>query len=162
MGGIIHDIEDMHARAITSDEYDPTKSYVVGDYCIRENVLYRCIEDTTDVWNSTSWEATNVGKEITQVTDSLNTRFTSNITSAKICFRHFLFSGSIVAGQCVKLGGIINAIPVGYDLVGVLLTPRASVHIAMSWLPDEEYSIYAYSETFSGVFSYDALVILAR
>ncbi len=72
MGGVLHDVEDRHVRAIISDAYDPAKSYAVGDYCIRDNTLYKCIEETTDVWNSTSWEATNVGNEFSGLTNSLN------------------------------------------------------------------------------------------
>lgn len=72
MGGILYDVEDRHVRTIISDAYDPEKIYAAGDYCIRDNTLYKCTEETTDVWNSTSWEATNVGNEFVGVTNSLN------------------------------------------------------------------------------------------
>ena len=30
------------SKDIVSDEYSATNTYAVGDYCIRENVLYKC------------------------------------------------------------------------------------------------------------------------
>ncbi|MCI8597925.1 MAG: hypothetical protein HFJ10_05725 [Lachnospiraceae bacterium] len=48
-----------------SDEFDTTKAYAVGDYCIRENVLYKfTTSKETGEWDSTKVERTTVGGEL--------------------------------------------------------------------------------------------------
>ncbi len=73
---LIHKIEDdlagrnknwealeNHIKNI-SDEYDPAKTYQIGDYAIYENTLYRCISVTNGEWDSSAWVATSVAAEI--------------------------------------------------------------------------------------------------
>ena len=73
---LIHKIEDdlagrnknwealeNHIKNI-SDEYDPAKTYQIGDYAIYENTLYRCISETNGEWDSSAWVATSVAAEI--------------------------------------------------------------------------------------------------
>lgn len=48
-----------------SNEYDPTETYNAGDYCIYEDILYKCNTNaTTGVWDANKWDATNVGEEL--------------------------------------------------------------------------------------------------
>lgn len=49
-----------------SDAYSASKTYVVGDYCIRNNTLYKCKTaiTTAEAWNSSHWTATTVAEEI--------------------------------------------------------------------------------------------------
>ena len=48
-----------------SDAYDSTHTYNVGDYCIHENVLYKCnTASTTGTWDSSKWDAVAVAEEI--------------------------------------------------------------------------------------------------
>lgn len=51
------------------DEFSKLSTYDVGDYCIYENVLYKCVEPVTveGDWDSTKWIATSVTKEIASV-----------------------------------------------------------------------------------------------
>lgn len=51
-------------RRISADEYDQTETYAVGDYAIYENVLYKCLEDTTGNFDPSKWEMTNLAKEL--------------------------------------------------------------------------------------------------
>lgn len=51
-------------RRISADEYDQTETYTVGDYAIYENVLYKCLEDTTGNFDPSKWEMTNLAKEL--------------------------------------------------------------------------------------------------
>lgn len=50
----------------TADAFDEAKTYAVGDYCIYNNALYRCIVavETAGEWNPDNWVATSVGAEI--------------------------------------------------------------------------------------------------
>lgn len=49
-----------------ADEFSATKTYEVGDYCIYQNKLYKCVTaiETGAAWDSSKWEATTVGGEM--------------------------------------------------------------------------------------------------
>ena len=61
------------AQGISSDAYDNSKSYAVGDYCIYDNKLYRCITaiESAEAFNIAKWEQTTVGKEVKQLNSNL-------------------------------------------------------------------------------------------
>ena len=63
------------AKGISSDAYDNSKSYAVGDYCIYDNKLYRCIIaiESSEAFNNAKWEQTTVGKEVKQLNSNLDT-----------------------------------------------------------------------------------------
>lgn len=61
LDAIIYDA-DQYAQSRVSDAYDDTKSYAVGDFCIHENQLYKCITATTGTWDSTAWALTNIAQ----------------------------------------------------------------------------------------------------
>ena len=68
---------------------------------------------------------------------------------------HFVWSGMAVAGQVSNMGTF--SIPDGAQtMFGLLLTPRTSTHISMGW---NGQNVFAYSETYSGEFYYDALML---
>ena len=62
------------AKGISSDAYDNSKLYAVGDYCIYDNKLYRCITDieSAEAFNVEKWEQTTVGKEVKQLNSNLD------------------------------------------------------------------------------------------
>ena len=39
-----------------SRDYDESLNYVIGDYCIHLGSLYKCISDTSGIWDSSKWE----------------------------------------------------------------------------------------------------------
>ena len=39
-----------------SKDYNESLNYVIGDYCIHLGSLYRCISDTSGIWDSSKWE----------------------------------------------------------------------------------------------------------
>lgn len=47
------------------DEYKNTKTYEVGDLCIHNNILYKCITavETAEEFNAEKWEVTSLCKE---------------------------------------------------------------------------------------------------
>ena len=54
-------------KNLVGDEFDETKIYAVGDYCIYENVLYIFVsEKTTGAWDETLVEATTVASELSE------------------------------------------------------------------------------------------------
>lgn len=62
------------------DVYDSSKTYAVGDYCIYENTLYKCIVEitTAEVFDSSKWKKTSVDKEI----DSIETAIEGKVTNS--------------------------------------------------------------------------------
>lgn len=55
------------AQEIISDTYSATKAYTIGEYCIYNNSLYKCIANTSagiTPTNSTYWTNTGVSKEL--------------------------------------------------------------------------------------------------
>lgn len=63
------------------DEYKNTKTYAVGDLCIHNNILYKCITavETAEEFNAEKWEVTSLCKEeianktvIAELTEKIN------------------------------------------------------------------------------------------
>lgn len=52
-------------NTMISDGYSNTKVYKIGDLCIYNDTLYRCITaiDEGEAWNSSHWEQTSLGDE---------------------------------------------------------------------------------------------------
>lgn len=49
-----------------SDQYDPTQTYAVGDYCIYNNTLYKCSTAiaVAEAWNVNHWTPTTIATEL--------------------------------------------------------------------------------------------------
>lgn len=47
-----------------ADPYNTSTSYTTGDYCTHNNLLFKCVADTTGEWDSTDWTNTTVGAEL--------------------------------------------------------------------------------------------------
>lgn len=60
VGKILEKVENGYI----GDAYDPSHNYVVGDYCIYGNTLYRCTGATTGAWNAGKWTATSIASEL--------------------------------------------------------------------------------------------------
>lgn len=54
------------------DEFNSSLTYVVGDFCIYNNTLYKCITaiDTAGEWDESKWEATTVATELSLGSDN--------------------------------------------------------------------------------------------
>ena len=53
---------------LVSDEFDTTKDYVIGQYCIKDNTLYKFTADkSTGAWDASKVESTNVGAELSSL-----------------------------------------------------------------------------------------------
>lgn len=47
-----------------ADPYNSSNSYTTGDYCTHNNLLFKCVADTTGAWDATAWANTTVGAEL--------------------------------------------------------------------------------------------------
>ena len=77
------------SKYITSDEYSATKTYAVGDYCIRENVLYKCKTAITtgEAFDSNKWIQTTCGTEFRELSSNLSQLEYSDISGGKNFFK---------------------------------------------------------------------------
>ena len=53
-------------QQLITNQYDSTQTYSVGDYCIYNNILYKCIIaiNIAESWNPSKWTATNISVEL--------------------------------------------------------------------------------------------------
>lgn len=84
-----------------ADAFSKTSTYSVGDYCIYQNVLKKCIKDveTAGDYDSTCWEDTTIGEEFSE----LNRKFVFNRqdeSEAGICTPHYI----VIIGTIVLKG----------------------------------------------------------
>lgn len=72
--------------SVVSDAWNSETQYVVNQYCIYDNVLYRCTNNNIGMQpdiSSTYWVVTNTGIELGSVLNKLNVLF-SNVKTAYI------------------------------------------------------------------------------
>lgn len=57
-------IEGKYINDIVGDAYDNTKTYTISDYCIKDNILYKCNTKITkaEEFDFTKWTATTFYK----------------------------------------------------------------------------------------------------
>lgn len=70
---------------------------------------------------------------------------------------YYQWSGNVIGGQTVDFGNYEDSVPSGYNFIGMFLTPKATVHISMSYYNGH---VYAYSENFTGDIYYDVLILV--
>lgn len=79
--------------------YSRDTEYKPGDYCIQDNALYRCIENTTGQWNETCWENTEIVAQIRKIQQE------NTDQSAKIYeLEEMLVTGNVYADLVTKDG----------------------------------------------------------
>ena len=69
------------AKGISSDAYDNSKTYSVGDYCIYDNKLYRCITaiESAEAFNVKKWKQTTVGNEVRRLNSNLENKLIGTV-----------------------------------------------------------------------------------
>ena len=89
------------ALPVISDEYNDHTAYAIGDYCIYENTLYKCNTAITpyEVWDSTHWDACQVGTELSAVSTNLTNLQEYEILSG---------SGYVVSLLVSRVGNIVS------------------------------------------------------
>lgn len=76
IGDIQHSItdlmnKDLKIENMIAEQYDDTTSYEVGDYVIYDDILYRCIVDTSGSFDSIKWTQVNVTNELKAKEDEI-------------------------------------------------------------------------------------------
>lgn len=66
--------------SIVAKEYDPTKSYIIFDYCIFESKLYRANSSTTGVFNPEKWDERTVCYDLTTIQNYIYSLNAGNVS----------------------------------------------------------------------------------
>ena len=76
------------SKDIVSDEYSATNTYAVGDYCIHENILYKCKTAITtgEAFDSNKWIQTTCGTEFIELNSNLDDLQYSDVAGGKNLF----------------------------------------------------------------------------
>ena len=140
------------AKDISSDAYDNSKSYAVGDYCIYNNKLYRCITaiESAEAFNIAKWEQTTVGNEVSQLNSNL-----SDFGLDNKCVE--IVQGSIRNnGTDTEDENRVKTKDYLYVSSGNIVTVKTSLLIAYAvWDENKTYVIYS-SEWLSNDIAYEA------
>ena len=69
-----------------ADVFDNTKTYAVGDYCIYDNVLYKCKDAITSVgeWDASKWDATSIAEEFAAIQTQLDGKVDNSFTASRV------------------------------------------------------------------------------
>ena len=99
------------AKGISSDAYDNSRPYAVGDYCIYDNKLYRCITaiKSAEAFNVEKWEQTTVGNEVNQLNSNLKIKSNS----------YFIKYGNVVEFALITHSSGNVSVPEGYRPCGI-------------------------------------------
>lgn len=56
-----YSIRDKNVYTLLAPEYNPSKTYEKGDYCIHDYALYKCNNSaTTGDWDNSKWDQTTI------------------------------------------------------------------------------------------------------
>ena len=72
--GTVINLKDQAMRNMTADAFSEYSTYAVGDYCIHDDKLYKCVTaiTTAGAWDATKWEQTQIGAEFTEINTNLS------------------------------------------------------------------------------------------
>ncbi len=115
INGVIADIKDD-----ISDEYSAAATYAVGDYCIYNNTLYKCITaiNTPEEWDATKWESAQVSNVLRQLSSSLKVVNKNYSLSADSVDYWGLRKWSIPYSDDVPRSQIVSCVVTGISGVG--------------------------------------------
>lgn len=94
--------------------YDENNSYIVGDYCIYSDVLYKCNGSTTGTFDPSKWDATTIADELASVNNAINLLIDK--TDA-IVLNASIEHQTIAANTGVTLNVTFDDLPNGYQII---------------------------------------------
>ena len=107
---------------IIGDAYDENNTYNTDDYCINNDVLYKCNDDNvTGAWDATKWDATTVADELA---------LKQNVTDANLTTSDLTIVGAINELKSGKQDNIPNTVAktVTWDASGYTGDIKAKVY----------------------------------
>lgn len=99
-------------RGVVSSIWSSSTAYVAGQYAIYQNYIYKCIKNATAgtlPTNTTYWQKTNLGDEITSLNSNLSTFInrTSIVVNKKGTFNTLVQEGSQWAFIMISTDNIV-------------------------------------------------------
>lgn len=98
-------------NVIGYDEYDSTSTYNVGDYCIYNNMLFKCLVEisTAEEFNSNHWDVTSINEVIKEVESSVatNTNKIETITTGTATMSS-TYTQNVENNHYEKVGHIVS------------------------------------------------------
>ncbi len=75
-GVIVPEMEDI--ENIVASKYNPSSTYTVGQYCIYNDLMWKCTTaiETSENWEPNHWQQVSAGSEITNVNNALSSEDT--------------------------------------------------------------------------------------
>ncbi len=73
-------------EGLLATAYSPSSTYAVGDYCIYNDILYRCTTaiTTAEAWTAAHWTAVTVGDELSDLKADLD-ELGLSVADGKLC-----------------------------------------------------------------------------
>jgi len=114
-----------------AEEYDPTATYNIGDYCIHNSDFYKCnTNNTTGTWNNNAWDRVSVADELADHKNTLNhlENGLAIIVDGNSCAsgasqgQYVYLKDSTIAGYADGLYTAAQAIPANTAIDGTYLT----------------------------------------
>ena len=89
VGGTHYDIADPQARAVATEKYDENVDYAVGDFCIKDDILYKFTKaKTKEPWDAGVVEQTTVPAELKatqkKITDLTEKMYTPDVIGIQV------------------------------------------------------------------------------
>ena len=99
---------DTALRASTAADYDPTQTYEVGEYCLRNGQLYECTTAITqaEAWNASHWTARTVGGQLENLKSDLGDKIDKPSSPTTGQFLKWSGSAWVASDLPVYSGGV--------------------------------------------------------
>ena len=105
------------SKDIVSDKYSETNTYAVGDYCIHENILYKCKTAITtgEAFDSNKWIQTTCGTEFGELNSNLGQLEYSDVAGGKNLFN----KNDVYDGYIDSTTGLPNGVTTYLNIITI-------------------------------------------
>lgn len=103
-----------------ADQYNEEREWVVGEYCIYNSTVYKCNTNTTGEFDSTAWDATSCGAELTALNSDLTQLIKIEADNNWIVIKYS--NGHYEAYRTWSAGGVIPLSAYGDMFISTLYT----------------------------------------
>lgn len=101
-------------KEVISDEWNASTTYAVGQYCIHNNILWKCLVANTNIepTEGTHWKKVSVANEIASVNSSLTFQELTVVSTENCTFDGYAYK----CGNLCFVNGLISVTDIGKGL----------------------------------------------
>lgn len=119
--------------ALKPDAYNAGRTYTIGEYCVYNDVIYKCVTAITEAteWDVSYWEATTISKELQylkDVTAELNSKIKNPIKAVALAIASTTFGANTLTETTADVSSVV---PDGYTAIAAI--PRNSMNPNLVW-----------------------------